>query len=196
MALRRFSPPAMFLGFGAVGLGAALVVSHPGSRALFIVDWGLLFLMAVPATGVLFLLERLLSRAHRRAEPDLYPSAGPVVLGLFGVAVALLALTNGQLRRSTRVVTPVVHGWFSEARAIPSMFGVPQSQSAGVRAKAYQAQVAVEAWWDQATELRLPVSAELMALAEGPGHHRVELVVADGALGIEFIEAVRVLPAP
>lgn len=194
MALRRFSPPALFLGFGAVALGAALVVSHPGSRAVFIVDWGWLFLLAVPATGLLFLLERRLSRAHRRAEPELYPSGGALALGLFGVAVALLALLNGQLRRSTRVVTPVVHGWYTEARAIPTMFGVPQSQSAPMRARTREAQVAVEAWWDRETELRLPVSAEQFAVAESPGPHPVELVVADGALGIEYIEEVRVRP--
>lgn len=194
-AERRFSPAALFLTFGAVALGAALAARHPGSRALFVVDWAKLFLFALPATALLFGLERRLSRAHRREVPEVYPYPGAVVLCLFGVAIALLALLNGQLPHATRIVRPVVHSWLMQEQPIPTMFGVPQSQSRFVRAKRREGYVAVESWWDREMELKLPVTEEQIAESEAPGKHVVELVVADGALGIEYVEAVRVVPA-
>ncbi len=196
MAKFGFSPPALFIGLGSVALGASLAANHPGSRALFIVDSGKLLLLAVPLAIALLLVERRLSRRYRREEPASYPAAGMVLIGLFGLSIAALALANGQLRRSTRTVCAVVHSWRYQEQAIPTMFGVPQSQSAAVRAKRREAFVAVEAWWDPLTELRLPVTAEQVAVAESPGRHPIELVIADGALGVEFIEAVRVLTEP
>jgi hypothetical protein len=190
---QRFSPAALFLSLGAIGLGAALAARHPGSRALFVVDWAKLFLFALPATALLFVVERLLSRAHRREEPEVYPYPGAVVLGLFGLAIALLALLNGQLPHATRSVRPVVRGWLLQEQAIPTMFGVPESQSSQMRAKRREGYVAVEAWWDRETQLRLPVTPDQVAESEEPGAHAVELVVADGALGIEYVEAVRVV---
>lgn len=192
MAKIGFSPSALFLGMGSVALGVALAARHPGSRALFIVDWLRLFLIALPVAVVLFLVERRLSRAYRREEPASYPYPGLVFVGLFGVSVALLALVNGQVGHRTRTLPAVVHNWMYQDQAIPTMFGVPQSQSAAVRAKRRVAFVAVEAWWDRLTELRLPVTAEQLELAQSPGQHPVELVVADGALGIEYVEEVRV----
>jgi len=193
MAKIGFSPPALFIGFGVVALGAWLTASHPGSNALFIVDAGQLLLLAVPLSIALLLVERRLSRRYRREEPASYPVPGMILIGLFGVSVAALAMLNGQLRHETRSVRVVVRSWLYQDRAMPTMFGVPQSQSVAVRAKQREAYVAVEAWWDARTELRLPVSAEQVALADSPGRHPVELVVADGALGVEYIEAVRVL---
>lgn len=193
MAKTGFSPVALFLALGAVALGAGLAASHPGSRALFIVDWAQLFLMAAPLAALLFAVERRLSRARRREEPASYPYPGAVALGLFGVSVFVLALANGQLRRTTRVVRPAVHGWLAQDLPIPTMFGVPQAQSAAFRAKKREAYVAVEAWWDRETELKLPVTDEQLRRWEEPGRHVVELVVAQGALGVEFIEDVRVV---
>lgn len=196
MAKIGFSPPALFIGFGAVALGAWLTASHPGSNALFVVDAGRLLLLALPLSIALLLVERRLSRRYRREEPASYPATGMILIGLFGVSVAALALLNGHLRHERRSVRVVVRNWLYQDRAIPTMFGVPQSQSAAVRAKEREAYVAVEAWWDAQTELRLPVSADQVALAESPGHHPVELVVGAGALGVEYVEAVRVLSEP
>jgi hypothetical protein len=192
MAKIGFSPPSLFLGLGAVALGAWLVSSHPGSGALFIVDVGRLFLLALVLASLLLLAERRLSRAYRHEEPASYPWTGFVFAALFGVSVAALALANGQLRSATRVEPAVVHNWLVQERAIPTMFGVPQSQSAAVRAKSREAYVTVEAWWDRETELRLPVTAEQYELALSPGRHPVELLVAEGALGIEYVAEVRV----
>ena len=79
--------------------------------------------------------------------------------------------------------------------ALTAQRNLTKSQSAPLRARTREGQVAVEAWWDRETVLRLPVSAEQFAVAESPGPHPVELVVADGALGIEYVEAVQVVPA-
>ncbi len=196
MAKIGFSPPALFIGFGAVAAGAWLTASHPGSRALFIVDAGRLLFLALPLSVALLAIERWLSRRYRREEPASYPAPGMILVGLFGISVAALALANGRLGHERRNVRVVVRSWLYQDRAIPTMFGVPQSQSRGVLAKEREAYVAVEAWWDAQTELRLPVTAEQVALSEAPGHHPVELVVAAGALGVEYVEAVRVLSEP
>lgn len=196
MAKIGYSPGALFLGLGAVAAGAWLTASLPGSGALFIVDLEHLFLMALVPALLLLAVERRCSRAYRREEPASYPWTGFVFAALFGVSVALLAAANGQLRSPTRVERPVVHAWLTQQRGIPSMFGVPQSQSVAMRAKSTEAYVAVEAWWDRETELRLPVTGDQYDLARSPGVHPVELVVATGALGIEYVAEVRVTGEP
>jgi hypothetical protein len=182
-----YSPLQLFLSYGAIGAGAWLVAAQPGCDALLILDWSRLFLLAACAAAGLLLAERLASRRFRREEPGSYPYAFAVAVVLFGLGVALVGAVNGHFARTPpRVLRPVVRGWDA---AKPAYAGVgPPRES-----RFEDALVTVDSWRRPGETLRIPVSAAAQEAASGPGPHALEVVVADGLLGIEYVEAVRLV---
>lgn len=188
MAREGFSPPQLFLSYGMIAAGALLVARRPGCRALLVLDWARLFLVAGGLLALLFLAERWLSRRLRRTSRD-YPYALAVLVGLFGLSVALVAIVDTSFTRGTpRVLRPVVRGWQSTWTASGGTPGLPHEQR---RFEALYADV--ESWRVPGETLRIPVSPEVQERAAGPGPHVLEVIARPGFLGVEYVEAVRLV---
>ncbi len=190
-AMRRdgFSPPQLFLSFALVAAGAVLVAERPGSRALLILDWPRLFLVAGAAIALLFLGERLLSRRVRR-ESRAYPYAFAILVGLLGASVTLACAVNCSFAREPdRVLHPPVRSWVSAWQASGGEPGHhPRNEG---RFEAMYADV--ESWRDPGQVIRIPVSIEAQEAAQGPGPHVLEVVAPTGLLGIEYVQQVRLV---
>ncbi|HYD42787.1 MAG TPA: hypothetical protein VEB43_18295 [Anaeromyxobacter sp.] len=187
MAREGFSPPQLFLSYGLVAAGALLVAERPGSHALLILDWRRLFLLAGVAAAVLFVAERWLSRGVRRESRD-YPYRFAILVGLFGLSVTLVGAVNGSFARTPpRVVRVAVRGWESTKHATGPP--VPLREEGGL-----DPVVAVaESWIEPGATIRIAVSPEAQEQAEGPGPHALELELAPGFLGVEYVQAVRLV---
>lgn len=182
------SPPQLFLSYGLVAAGALLVARCPGSGALLILDWPRLFLLAGGAVALLFLAERLLSRTLRR-ESAAYPYGFAVAVGLFGLSVGLVAAVNGNLAREpARVLRPAVRGWEGAKQAAAA--GTPPLLREG---RFVEMIVTVESWRVPGETIRIPVSVEAQERAQGPGPHVLEVIAPAGFLGVEYVEAVRLV---
>lgn len=188
MQPERFSPPQLFVSYGVIAAGAVLFARHPGTRALLILDWPLLFLLGLAALALLFAAERYLSRTLRR-EVQAYPYRFSVLVALFGVSVVLVGVVNGNFARSPpRVVRPTVIAWRSSQQTAAS--GSPAPQREG-RFEPMLAEV--ESWREPEATILIPVSIEAQEQAQGPGPHVLEVVVPPGFLGVEYVEAVRLV---
>jgi hypothetical protein len=188
MQQERFSPPQLFVSYGIIAAGAVLFARHPGSRAVVILDWPLLFLLSVVALAPLFLAERRLSRALRQ-EAQAYPYRGSVLVALFAVSVVLVGVVNGNFARSPpRVLRPTVVAWQATQKIAAGDMPVPEREG---RFEPMLAEV--ESWRDPEETIVLPVSIEAQEQAQGPGPHVVEVVVPPGFLGVEYVEAVRLV---
>lgn len=187
MAREGFSPPQLFFSYGLVAAGALLVAERPGSHALLILDWRRLFVLAGAVAAALFVAERWLTRRVRRESRD-YPYRFAILVGLFGLGVTLVGAVNGSFARSPpRVVRVAVRGWESTKHAA----GPPVPLDAGGR---LQPVVAIaESWIEPGATIRIAISPEAQEEAEGPGPHVLELDVAPGFLGVEYVKAVRLV---
>jgi hypothetical protein len=188
MAREGFSPPQLFCSYGLVAAGAWLLARHPGSGAVLILDWTRLLLLALAAAAPLYLAERRLSRRLRGASA-VYPYGMSVLAALFGLSVTLVGAVNGQLARTPpRRVRVAVHGWESTKHAA----GPPVPLDADPRPAPVVA--IAESWFEPGATIRIAVSPEAQEQAEGPGPHVLELDVAPGFLGVEYVKAVRLVP--
>ncbi len=187
MAREGFSPPQLFLSYGLVAAGALLVAERPGSHAVLILDWRRLFLLAAVAAAALFAAERWAMRGVRRASRD-YPYRFAILVGLFGLGVTLVGAVNGSFARAPpRVIRVAVRSWESTKHAA----GPPVPLDADPRPEPVVA--VAESWIEPGTTIRIAISPEAQEQAEGPGPHVLELDVAPGFLGVEFVRAVRLV---
>jgi hypothetical protein len=185
VARQDFSPPQLFASWAIVAGGALLVAERPGTRAVIILDWPRLFLLAGLAVAVLFLAERWLSRRVRK-ESRAYPYHLAVLFGLFGLSVALASALNASFaRRPPRVLRPTVRAW--ERAKPPTAERLPLEQ-----AQVREVIAVVESWRDPGEELRIPVSVRAQEEA-GPGPHLLEVIAPPGLLGVEYVETVRLV---
>ncbi len=187
MARAGFSPPQLFVSYGMVAAGAWLLARHPGTRAVLILDWMRLLLLALAVAVPLYALERRLSRRLRR-DAEAYPYGKSVLAALFGLGVTLVGAVNGSFARAPpRVVRVAVRGWESTKHAA----GPPVPLHADGRP---QPVVAVaESWIEPGATIRIAISPEAQEQARGPGPHALELDVAPGFLGVEYVKAVRLV---
>ncbi len=185
MPREDFSPPQLFSSWAIVAGGALLVAERPGTRAVIILDWPRLFLLAGLAVAVLFFAERWLSRRVRK-ESRAYPYHLAILFGLFGLSVALASALNASLARSPpRVLRPAVRGW--ERAKPPTAERLPPDQ-----AHVHEVIAVVESWREPDEVIRLPISVRAQEEA-GPGPHLVEVIVPPGFLGVEYVKAVRLV---
>lgn len=186
MPREDFSPPQLFASLAIVAGGALLVAQRPGTRALLILDWARLFLLAGAAVALLTLAERWLSRRVRK-ESRAYPYGLAILFGLFGLSVALASAVNASFaRRPPRVLRPAVHGW--ERAKPPTAERLPMDQ-----AEVHEVIAVVESWRAPDEVIRIPVSVRAQEEA-GPGPHVLEVIAPPGFLGVEYVEAVRLVP--
>lgn len=186
MQREGFSPPQLFLSFGLIAAGSLLVAERPGTRALLILDWPRLFLLSAGALAVLFAAERWLSRRTRRAARA-YPYAFAVLVGLFGLCVTIVAAVNTiPAGAPSRVLRPAVRGWHSAWQGGNATLPRELRKTEAMYAD-------VESWRDPGQIIRIPVSAEAQETAQGPGPHVLEVVAPAGFLGVEYVQAVRLV---
>ncbi len=183
-----FSPAQLFSSWAIVAGGALLVAERPGTRALLILDWPRLLLLAGAGGALLFLAERWLSRRVRK-ESRAYPYHLAILFGLFGLCVALASAVNASFaRRPPRVLRPAVRGW--ERAKPPTVERLPADQA---RAQVHEVIAVVESWRAADEEIRIPVPMPAQEELPEPAPRTLEVIAPPGFLGVEYVEAVRLV---
>jgi hypothetical protein len=184
------APWGLFLELAVIGAGALLLFFRPltGDSVL---AWGRLMLLAGPLFALLLTLERRLSRGIRSRTVGTYPTTIPIVLVLAGLSIFLVGAVNRALPSRSRWVHPHLQGWlpveFSNGKPIRDP--IPKAHTTVWLA-------VVDSWKEGGGTLQLPLAGEdVERIADDPSLEP-EVRVADGFLGVEYMDAVRLARAP
>jgi hypothetical protein len=182
---RGYSPTGVFAELAATGVGMALLWYHPGSRAVVILNWPRLLLLALPVLAGLLALERHLSRTIRREDPSAYPSIVPVLLVLLGLSVTAVGMVNGLGPSAVRVVHPGVRQLVELQHPLPRL---PPAPHHAARADGL---AVVDSWREEDAQLQIPIASEDMERAQVELDPALEVREADGFLGVAYVRSVR-----
>jgi hypothetical protein len=182
------APAGLFIELATFGAGALLLFFHPGTGAI-VLDWWRLLGLAVPVFLALLALERRLSRAIRARTVGTYPTVWPVLLVLFGLAIALVGTINRAFPTSSRWVHVQVQGWFPRERPTGDLLAAPPPQASYAGPNAWLA--AVDSWRDPSEVFHLPVEEEDLRAASAAPHAELDVRLVRGILGVEQVAQVR-----
>lgn len=183
------TPTRIGTSLAGVLAGSTLLWEHPGIGAVAVLSWPRLLLTAVPLLAVLFAVERRLSRRLRAREYSPYPATFPVVLVLFAVSVLLVGAANGWLPSPRRVLHPPVVRLVDVVWHAVTPVGDHLPGERGERDE--EGIVVVEDWRAPGTELQLVLPADELDRAHADPAAELEVVEADGFLGVPFVREAR-----